>query len=300
MCQVGYSSTGSFECGLCPEKSKNILRLGFIGLGAILAVVYLVRSTLNGAKDEKNVTSIYLKIMTNHLQLILLTASFDFSWPEKVEEFFALSEPVSEISSQIFSVDCFIDLRDASSNLTVEAIETDDSLFNVFYIKLIMMALLPFLVFISCYAIWYVIGCVRKNQKVTKSRSISSLVIILFLVHPDIVQYMFSIFNCYEVDGESRVFENMAIVCYEGYFSLFAFGVGIPGIVIWGLGIPFFAYLLLRQVKHKLELTETREQYGFLYRGYKKQFFYWESVIMYRKIILIFIQVFVQAYGVIS
>jgi len=163
-----------------------------------------------------------------------------------------------------------------------------------------MMALLPLLIFISCYAIWYIIGAFKRSQAVTKSRAISSLVIILFLVHPDIVQYMFSIFNCYEVDGESRVFENMAIVCYEGYFSLFAFGVGIPGIVIWGLGIPFFAYILLRQVKHKLQLTETREQYGFLYRGYKKQFFYWESVIMYRKITLIFIQVFVQAYGVIS
>jgi len=160
---VGYSSTGNFECGLCPEKSKNILRLGFIGLGAILAIVYLVRSTLNGAKDEKNVTSIYLKIMTNHLQLILLTASFDFSWPEKVEEFFALTEPVSEISSQIFSVDCFIDTRDPASALTQDQIETDDSLFNVFYIKLVMMALLPFLIFFSCYAIWFVIGAARRN-----------------------------------------------------------------------------------------------------------------------------------------
>jgi len=85
------------------------------------------------------------------------------------------------------------------------------------------------------------------------------------------------------------VFENMSIICYEGTFSLFAFGVALPGIIIWGLGIPFFAFILVSQEKNKLHTLETREKFGFLYRGYKKQYYYWESVIMYRKIILIFI-----------
>eukprot|EP00349_Pseudokeronopsis_sp_Brazil_P012001 CAMPEP_0202978386 /NCGR_PEP_ID=MMETSP1396-20130829/84826_1 /ASSEMBLY_ACC=CAM_ASM_000872 /TAXON_ID= /ORGANISM="Pseudokeronopsis sp., Strain Brazil" /LENGTH=161 /DNA_ID=CAMNT_0049717339 /DNA_START=282 /DNA_END=767 /DNA_ORIENTATION=- len=161
-------------------------------------------------------------------------------------------------------------MRDSSGNYTDDEIETDDSLFNVYYIKIIMMALLPFLIFIGCYGIWYLIGLCQRSLSKTKSRAIASLVIVLFLVHPDIVQYMFS------------------------------FGVGIPGIIIWGLGIPFFAALLLSQVKNKLNLPETKEKFGFLYRGYKKQFYYWETIIMYRKIILIFIQVFLQIYGVIS
>ena len=83
----------------------------------------------------KKVTSIYLKIMTNRLQLILLTASFDFSWPEKVLQsnlictsrgVLCFNKPVSEVSSQIFSVDCFIDLRDSNSTLSEEEIGTDD------------------------------------------------------------------------------------------------------------------------------------------------------------------------------
>ena len=36
----------------------------------------MVRTTLDGAYDQTNVTSIYTKIMMNHLQLIMLTASF--------------------------------------------------------------------------------------------------------------------------------------------------------------------------------------------------------------------------------
>jgi len=84
MCEYGYSSTGDRECSICPPKGKNITRLFFLCVLCILGVSYLVMSTLKGAKDYKNVTSIYLKILMNHLQLILLTSSFDFSWPEQV------------------------------------------------------------------------------------------------------------------------------------------------------------------------------------------------------------------------
>lgn len=68
--------------------------------------------------------------------------------------------------------------------------------------------------------------------------------------------------------------------------------------IVWGLGIPFFGYLLLVKVRKFLDKIETRECLGFLYRGYRKEFYYWEVIIMYRKITLIFISVFVSTYGV--
>ena len=50
----------------------------------------------------------------------------------------------------------------------------------------------------------------------------------------------------------------------------------------------------------KLEKDSLKIKYGFLYRGYRKEFFYWESVIIYRKICLIMIAVFVSTWGVIT
>lgn len=58
-----------------------------------------------------------------------------------------------------------------------------------------MMALLPILLFMMCYAVWSVIAYIKKTKEVLRSRAISSLVILLFLVHPNIVQYMFSAFK---------------------------------------------------------------------------------------------------------
>lgn len=65
----------------------------------------MIRSTLAGALQRKNIQSVYIKILMNHLQLIYLTASFDFDWPERVVDLFETSEPVAQVSSQILSFD---------------------------------------------------------------------------------------------------------------------------------------------------------------------------------------------------
>jgi hypothetical protein len=80
--------------------------------------------------------------------------------------------------------------------------------------------------------------------------------------------------------------------------SFWSFSVAMPAIIVWGLGIPAFAFYLMTKEKSKLHTLETRMKFGFLYNGYRLDFYYWEVVIMYRKIMLIFIAVFIQNYGV--
>lgn len=76
--------------------------------------------------------------------------------------------------------------------------------------------------------------------------------------------------------------------------------MALPSLIAWGLGIPIFAALLLANNKKHLEKLEVRQKYGFLFRGYKIRFFFWESIIMYRKIAMIFISAFLITYGVIT
>ena len=68
----------------------------------------MIKSTLKGAANIKNITSVFQKILLNHIQLIVLTASFDFNWPQIVLDYFKANDTVGEASNQIFSVDCFL------------------------------------------------------------------------------------------------------------------------------------------------------------------------------------------------
>lgn len=92
----------------------------------------------------------------------------------------------------------------------------------------------------------------------------------------------------------------MEIECFKGSHRFWSFYIAIPSIIIWGLGIPFFAYILLRLDKDKLNREDVKEKYGFLYKGYKKEFYYWEIIIMYRKIVLVVIAVLIDKAGIIT
>ncbi|CDW90149.1 UNKNOWN [Stylonychia lemnae] len=303
-CSQDYSRTGSFKCSKCPESSTNILRLIGIGNCAVIIVVLLIKSTLNGALVKRNVMSIFQKIFMNHLQLIMMTASFNYNWPAKVVEFFSSSQPVAQAQTQVLSVDCFINKGLGQSQISNEEITYQSFgsgiTSSLLYLKLLMFAVLPFLLAILSYCFWMIVSCKKQSENILKTKAVSSLVILLFLIHPTLVSFFFKAFDCIEVDGESRNKEDLQINCNTKQHQYFSLLIALPGLIVWGIGIPFFAFALMFRKSKNLDNLETRAQYGFLFRGYKKQFYYWEIVIMYRKIILIFISVFVVSNGIIT
>jgi|LauGreDrversion4_2_1035121.scaffolds.fasta_scaffold42326_2 hypothetical protein len=44
-------------------------------------IAFLVRGTLMSADKEKSVTSVYMKILTNHIQILGAISNIDYQWP---------------------------------------------------------------------------------------------------------------------------------------------------------------------------------------------------------------------------
>lgn len=129
----------------------------------------------------------------------------------------------------------------------------------------------------------------QKSYELMKTKAISTLVILLFLVHPNIVKQVFQAFYCLDIDGEERLKYDLEVLCYQGTHQFWYKYVALPGMLAWGFGIPIFALLLLIREKERIDKLEVRQRLGFLFRGYKVRFYYWEIVVMFRKISLIVI-----------
>jgi hypothetical protein len=69
--------------------------------------------------------------------------------------------------------------------------------------------------------------------------------------------------------------------------------------MIYGLGIPAGVLYLMRRDKDRLDTLIVKEKFGFLFNGFKRKYYYWEIVIMYRKVLMIFISVFLNQIGLI-
>ncbi|TNV88176.1 hypothetical protein FGO68_gene8013 [Halteria grandinella] len=365
-CEVGYSRTGSsYKCSKCPSTDTNVLRLLGLFVLLIVGLVMLIRSNLQSASKEKNYMTVFFRIIMNHFQLLTLTASFDLEWPSQLQSFFSAAKPVSEVSTQFLSVDCFLDQR--KSNLNQGMLSTlfdpdQNYIFRIFFQKLIILGFSPFMVVVASFIVWNCIFSyhdwknknsianplvddsarvailpedtngasltthapvlvkketfgasmkqsftVKKEQdlfaeKIKKDkkqgRIIATIIIVLFLVHPTITATMFNAFSCQNIDGTERLYEDLQVICYQSSHKIIAYSVGLPSLFIWGLGIPTYGLILVYRNRKELAKFEIKEKYGFLYNGYRNpQAYFWEFIIMYRKIVIIFIQVFLAQSG---
>lgn len=76
--------------------------------------------------------------------------------------------------------------------------------------------------------------------------------------------------------------------------------VAIPSLIVWGLGIPFAWFIYMHKKKSQIPMIDSREKWGFLLNGYKREFYFWEMIITYRKILIIFVSVYLTTFGVIA
>jgi hypothetical protein len=62
-----------------------------------------------------------------------------------------------------------------------------------------------------------------------------------------------------DVNGESRLKIAIELTCWVGQHWFFSYVVALPSLIVWGLGIPFFAFIMLNRKKHTLMKVETKE-----------------------------------------
>ena len=76
--------------------------------------------------------------------------------------------------------------------------------------------------------------------------------------------------------------------------------MGVPALIIWGVGIPTALFYVLRKERANLRIFSVREEFGFFYLGYKKKYYYWEIIIFARKILIIVISVLLNVWGIMT
>lgn len=280
-CEIGYLKTANGICTKCPKKSTNIISVILLCLGILTLSFVLVKTTLTSAFSPKAVHSIYIKIFTNYLQLVFIVTQFDLEWPSYVTEFFNVQRSTASISDQLFSLDCYISLKNSGG---VE---------NLYYTKLCLISALPIVVIALSYLYWIFYCFFLESYRWLKREVFTTIIVLFFLVYPTIIKVMFSNFSCIEIDKmKSYLNENTEIECWDSSHQKFSFIVVIPSIILWVIGVPSILLVLMTKNRRRLHLDYYRVVYGFLYNGYKHSRFYWEINIMYRKILLITITVF--------
>jgi len=124
-----------------------------------------------------------------------------------------------------------------------------------------------------------------------------------FLIYPSIVEMTLGLFNCKRIgvcDNDFYLVKDMSVECWTSTHYSWVAMVGVPMLIGYIIGGPLLVFYLL--YSSRSELLKPFDQvnksvvrkYHFLFKGYEPQFYYWELIVLLRKLLMVLIAVFLQ------
>lgn len=100
----------------------------------------------------------------------------------------------------MFSVDCYLSKHYPS--------------YEAYFIEGSLALLSPLLIVLSFLLVWVVMRSCKCSPSL-KPFILSTLLSSMFMLHPSLMDYGLSLFNCYEVNGVSLLKDRMDIECWS-------------------------------------------------------------------------------------
>ena len=155
-----------------------------LGLVSTAALVVLVVTTIDAAEDRTNKSSVLVKIYLSGMQVVSFAASYEFNWPDSVQEFFSVCSSTSSLDLSLFSPECAVNGG------------------NYFLFKVALTAacplVLPLVVVVCCVVGNFFLQCRRKTQlRVSKSGFWPAMLILLLTAHSTLTKTSFLVFRCH-------------------------------------------------------------------------------------------------------
>ena len=280
-----YERLADFEWSKWPDPVLNAIRV--VGV-AILIIIFMVGLiVVNIRKKKESQVSVLMRILTNYLQIMTATMAYSMRFPKMLEDLFI---PVSRLGSSgetMMSYDCFA----SDANITLFLPSSPIA-------KNFMIALLPLMLLIGTIWIWALLHFILKKYLDDYKRNVVvSMITILFLLHPTLTEVALGMFQCIQIDEDDyKVRIDLNIDWYSGEHILWCLFIAFPMIIFWVIGCPTFVLFVLIRNRENLDEPKVQRYFIVLYQGLKKDKFYWEFVNTLRKVLIVWVNVFLAQY----
>ncbi|KAG2438727.1 hypothetical protein HXX76_005272 [Chlamydomonas incerta] len=247
--------------------------------------------------------AIVWKILISYLQVTAMVRKIAFVWPGFIMGLLASAKQVANTATTIVSVDCCL-VED------VTPISIQRTLITIFT---------PFVILGLAMITWLLIFWWKKRKVPTLPfmlwlwpRLVITIIAIIFNAYPDLVTAFVELFSCQQIDDPGATeyapilhaqgsfwSSDPNLECYVNPHLWLAMAIGIPGLVLFAAGCPLFSYYWLRRHKTLLYGSTKRSKnfaiaYSFMYEDYSERAYFWDSMIMLRKLAVIIVITFLE------
>ena len=309
-CAPNYFPGVGGVCTACGNRAWIAGR--FVLLVMAVLVVFsgiLIRAWKSRSSSSSKEVQI-VKIVVSHMQSVAIVGAVQLQWPGGAKEMFSVADAASSFTTSGLAIECLMGRGAANP-----------------FARTVVVVLLPLALVVFAALFWLILGATEtRNERVRsllqtqistdsvndatakptdehgwqrtwRDRMLISLLVIGFLVHTPLSSSAFRLLTCRPVAPEDdasakqlRLSIDLDVLCTDPSNLGAMLGIAIPVLVLVSLGIPIASALFLRSIGPKrLALPVWSNLLGFLINGYRPELYFWESVILLRKVLLAFV-----------
>ena len=273
VCQRGYAKTQGL-CAVCPEENTGLnifltaLAPLVVACGVSAMIVTANPSEGETSSVDDNRFSGVSKIAASFFQTYSVASGFDVNWPDIVDRMFSVADYANP-SIGFYSAQCSIGWT--------------------FWQKFMVYVCMPPVYTGTAMATINSIARLRHfDDAFVKKWTKTSIIVGLFLMFPSVMKAHLRVLACESIGGRSYISTDFSVSCDTIQYKAFS-AVAIAGILVYGLGIPGFAFYSLYKYRYRLKSAQAKSL-TFLHRGYR--IYWWELVVMVRKITIVAFSIF--------
>ncbi|KAJ6230216.1 hypothetical protein M0813_06854 [Anaeramoeba flamelloides] len=316
-CLYGFYKYQGY-CEVCPEN--NWIRLF---LAAVLFAVCTI-CLLFVAQKGKNYFGSF-SIVISFFQVVAIIPGMDLKWPDRLLTAFKFFS-VFNFNIELLALECTVNLNYPTKWFLIMLMPLFAViLFIVIYILIKIHAKMvsytgPFVlnylprlcarpssresirIFKPLSSIrfflmkFWINGYSKGNLKAFKNTCINSFIAFLFIMFLMLCLKVLDFFDCTKItDSNWTLDADPDYRCFtDWWFQM------LPFVIVFGLlyivGIPLFLIWMLWYHTRKVDEKVFEQRLGLLCNRYKKDFFYWELIVMARKIFIVLFQIYLTKY----
>lgn len=86
------------------------------------------------------------------------------------------------------------------------------------------------------------------------------IIMLLWLIYPDICHVIFSSLSCIEKEGVQRLYRDLETICWKTEHLRFIMFITVPGLIFWVIGLPaFLFYCIYSNKEYLVDLDNTKD-----------------------------------------
>lgn len=298
------------SCKECPSVNSVIISRLFSYVVCLSFYLffnsYIAEKYQSDQRDDGGIgeASLLIKIIINHAQQINLILLNEVDLPfSDIKSFFSFSDMLSFTNDQVIINECVFNFLNKIS-------------LNINLFKIILNSLIPLFFSILTSLLWliFIFPCNKHYREKGKLRLLYSksklfLILSIFMFYPLIIKSCFGILECIKLDPNVKTTFlkiYLELECWSDYHYTYIFFISLPGLIIWGVGLPLFLTVSLKRSFDKSRKTFSQKShvsdsentlknsestlnlgaFSIFRKGYKTKYFFWESLILGRKFLL--------------